>query len=46
MYKNVVVTSSKSGKLTTYLCTQFLKDALAPYVEEEKFLLLIDPWNG
>jgi len=45
MYKNVVVTSSKSGKLTTYLYTQFLKDALAPYVREKKFLLLIDSWD-
>jgi len=42
MYKNIVVTSSKSGKLTIYLYTQFLKDALALYVEKEKFLLLID----
>lgn len=46
IYTNVVVTSSKSGKLTTSLYTQFLKEALIPYVKQEKFLLLIDSWGG
>lgn len=46
IYTNVIVTSSKSGKLTTYLYTQFLNEALVPYVKQEKFLLLIDSWGG
>lgn len=45
-YRNVVVTSSKSGKVTTQLYAKFLTDALAPYVGKEKFLLLIDSWDG
>ncbi|XP_071574627.1 uncharacterized protein [Temnothorax nylanderi] len=45
-YKNVVVTSSKSGNLTTYLYTKFLKETLLLYVGKEKFLLLIDSWGG
>ncbi|XP_020292188.1 uncharacterized protein LOC109858896 [Pseudomyrmex gracilis] len=43
---NVVVTSSKSGKLTSNLYTQFLKEILLPYVKKEKFLLIIDSWPG
>lgn len=45
-YTNVVITSSKSGKLTTALYRDFLTDVLKPYVKEEKFLLLIDSWGG
>lgn len=45
-YPNVVVTSSKSGKLTTKLYTDFLKHVLKPYVGEKSFLLLIDSWGG
>ncbi|XP_046614245.1 uncharacterized protein LOC124302295 [Neodiprion virginianus] len=44
MYSNVVITSSKSGKLTTGLYKDFLRNALKPYVQNEKFLLLIDSW--
>ncbi|XP_029662700.1 uncharacterized protein LOC115235213 isoform X1 [Formica exsecta] len=46
IYTNVVITSSKSGKLITYLYTEFLKEMLAPYVRQGKFLLLIDSWDG
>jgi len=46
IYTNVVVTSSKSGKLTTNLYTQYLKEILLPYVKKEKFLLIIDSWSG
>lgn len=45
-YKNVVITSSKSGKLTTALYTKILTDVIKPYVQENKFLLLIDSWGG
>lgn len=45
-YKNVVITSSKSGKLTTALYKKFLTDVMKPYVQENKFLLLIDSWGG
>ncbi|XP_046753391.1 uncharacterized protein LOC124416409 [Diprion similis] len=45
-YSNVVITSSKSGKLTTGLYKDFLRNALKPYVQNEKFLLLIDSWGG
>lgn len=45
-YTNVIITFSKSRKLTTYLYTQFLKETVAPYVRQEKFLLLIDSWDG
>lgn len=45
-YKNVIITSSKSGKLTTALYKDFLTDVLKPYVGDEQFLLLIDSWGG
>lgn len=42
---NVVVTSSKSGKLTTQLYCSFLSSVMLPYVKKEKFLLIIDSWG-
>ncbi|XP_044580607.1 uncharacterized protein LOC123262454 isoform X2 [Cotesia glomerata] len=45
-YKNVIVTSSKSGKLTTTLYKNFLEKCLMPYVQKNKFLLIIDSWTG
>lgn len=45
-YKNVLVTCSKSGKLTKQIYTDYLKYCLSPYVENNKFLLLIDSWGG
>lgn len=45
-YRNVVVTSSKSGKLTTKLYKDFLINVLKPYVKKEKFFLIIDSWGG
>ena len=45
-YKNAVVTSSKSGKLTTSSYYTFLTKCLKFYVGKEKFLLLIDSWGG
>lgn len=41
-FTNVVVTSSKSGKLTSELYESFLRSVLLPYVKKEKFLLLVD----
>lgn len=45
-YTNVIITSSKSGKLTTALYTGFLKNCIKPYTGDETFLLLIDSWGG
>lgn len=45
-YTNVVITSSKSGKLTTALYKDFLNTCLKPYVGREEFLLIIDSWGG
>ncbi|XP_024886634.1 uncharacterized protein LOC112464075 [Temnothorax curvispinosus] len=45
-YRNVVVTSSKSGKLTTNLYKNFLIKIVKQYVGEERFLLLVDSWGG
>ncbi|XP_036139694.1 uncharacterized protein LOC118644689 [Monomorium pharaonis] len=45
-YNNVVVTSSKSGKLTTNLYKHFLTTIIKSYVKQEKFLLLVDSWGG
>lgn len=45
-YKNVIITCSKSGKLTQEIYQIFLKSILQPYVSREKFLLLIDSWKG
>ncbi|XP_036144190.1 uncharacterized protein LOC118646035 [Monomorium pharaonis] len=45
-YNNVVVTSSKSGKLTTNLYKHFLTTIIKSYVKQEKFLLLVDSWEG
>lgn len=45
-YPNVIITSSKSGKLTTNLYMDFLRKCLKSYVGMEQFLLLIDSWGG
>lgn len=45
-FKNIVVTCSKSGKLTKDLYGQFLESILVPYVKQNKFLLIIDSWGG
>jgi hypothetical protein len=45
-FKNVVVTSSKSGKLTTNLYINFLNKVIKPYVENNNFLFIIDSWKG
>lgn len=45
-YKNVIVTYSKSGKLTTDLYKQFLTNIILPYVKNNRFLLIIDSWKG
>lgn len=44
--KNVVVTCSKSGKLTTNLYKKFLTSIILPYVKNNKFLFIIDSWGG
>ncbi|KAL0125177.1 hypothetical protein PUN28_004366 [Cardiocondyla obscurior] len=41
-YKNVFVTCSKSGKMTNLSYINYLKYCLSPYVEKNKFLLLVD----
>ncbi|XP_017882744.1 uncharacterized protein LOC108626532 isoform X1 [Ceratina calcarata] len=45
-FSNVIVTCSKSGKLTTQLYTSFLSHVMLPYVGTEKFLLIIDSSGG
>ncbi|GFY38348.1 HTH CENPB-type domain-containing protein [Trichonephila inaurata madagascariensis] len=36
-YKNIVITSSNSGKFSTELYIDFLQDCLKPYVEKENY---------
>ncbi|XP_067212474.1 uncharacterized protein [Linepithema humile] len=45
-YKNVIVTCSKAGKLTTELYKKFLTSIISPYVKKNKFLFIIDSWGG
>lgn len=45
-FKNVHVTCSKSGKLSTNLYDNYLENVLKPYVNENKFLLILDGWTG
>ncbi|XP_076667943.1 LOW QUALITY PROTEIN: uncharacterized protein LOC143368769 [Andrena cerasifolii] len=45
-YPNTVVTCSKSGKLTKQLYAQYLTNIVKPYVQDNKFLLIIDSWGG
>ncbi|XP_049826933.1 uncharacterized protein LOC126266625 isoform X1 [Schistocerca gregaria] len=42
---NVIVMSSKSGKLTTQLYCSFLSSVMLPHTKKEKFLLIIDSWG-
>lgn len=43
---NVYITCSKSGKLTTTLYKDYLNGVLKPYVNQNRFLLVIDSWTG
>lgn len=45
-FGNVVVTCSKSGKLTKELYKNYLETTLKPYVKDNNFLLIIDSWGG
>lgn len=45
-YGNVVITCSKSGKLTKALYKDYLTSTLKPYVKDNKFLILVDSWGG
>ena len=45
-YQNIIVTCSKSRKLTKYLYAEYLRKVVKPYVEENKFLLIVDSWGG
>ena len=45
-FGNVIVKCSRSGKLTTNIYRDYLKEVLQPYVKKEKFLLIIDSWGG
>jgi hypothetical protein len=44
--KNVVITCSKSGKLTTSLYAQYLENVVKPYVGDNLFLFIVDSWGG
>ncbi|XP_046476181.1 uncharacterized protein [Neodiprion pinetum] len=46
IYNNIIITCTKSGKLTKQQYEKFLKTCLLPYVQENKFLLIIDSWVG
>lgn len=46
MYKNLYVTCSKSGKLTNGIYKLYLQHVLKPYVENNKFCLVLDSWGG
>ena len=45
-FKNVVVTCSKSGKLTRESYKQFLEKIIHNYVKATRFVLIIDSWSG
>lgn len=45
-FRNVIVTCSKSGKLTKELYKHYLETVLKPYVKDNEFLLIIDSWGG
>lgn len=45
-YKNIVVTCSKSGKLTKEIYKHFLHTTIKPYVTNNNFLLIIDSCGG
>lgn len=45
-FKNVVVTCSKSGKLSTPIYQDYLRKIVAPYVGENGFMLMVDSWTG
>lgn len=45
-YGNVYVTASKSGKLTKNHVELFSEHIIAPYVQENRFLLILDSWGG
>ena len=42
---NVILVSSKSGKLTKYLVKQYCSEALLPFMDDS-FVLLYDSWSG
>jgi hypothetical protein len=44
-YGDVVVTCSKSGKLTEEVFVNYLETILKPYVGDNEFLLLVDLWG-
>ncbi|XP_032679519.1 uncharacterized protein LOC116847972 [Odontomachus brunneus] len=44
-FGNVIVKCSRSGKLTTNIYKDFLKEILQPYVKNEQFLLITDSWG-
>jgi hypothetical protein len=45
-YGNVIVTASKSGKLTKNHFSQFVVNVIQPYCKNEEFLLILDSWGG
>lgn len=45
-YKNISVTCSSSGKLSTCHMDIFTDKIVKPYVTDEDFLLVLDSWGG
>ena len=45
-YGNIVISCSKSGKLTSTIFDYYTKSVLLDYVKFEGFLLLLDSWGG
>ena len=45
-YKNIFITCSKSGKLSSSLVLQFNQNVIQSYVENRPFVLILDSWSG
>jgi len=45
-YGNVIVTASKSGKLTKDHFHSFVENIIKDYCKQEEFLLILDSWGG
>ena len=44
--RNVSVTSSKSGKLTTPVLQEWFTDVFSPDLQDEPSMVLLDAWGG
>lgn len=45
-YTNIAVTCSKSGKMSTNIYKQYLREVIKPHVGQNQFLLVVDSWTG